>query len=195
MFEKNSVPVNYNFTLNEVKGYYGPAYGVFKALTDNTVYSLRIRPSVINDEEVNDTHVVHVNPSEPNYIYLVQGKLNCLKGYLKRADERLFLSYALRDRETAEEMKIVGKIDGNWTKISQDVTRNVISITFLDLLGSDMTKARSYELCLSHDNASLSVTAVQSEETSLLPENFEMLVVNEQNYDIYPEGDFMLDVF
>jgi hypothetical protein len=92
-------------------------------------------------------------------------------------------------------MKIVGKIDGNWTKISQDSTRNVISITFLDLLGSDMTKARPYELCLSHDNSSLSVTAVQSEETSLLPENFEMLVVNEQTYDIYPEGDFMLDVF
>jgi hypothetical protein len=28
-----------------------------------------------------------------------------------------------------------------------------------------------------------------------LPENTEMMVANKQTFDIYPEGDFMLDIF
>ena len=44
-------------------------------------------------------------------------------------------------------------------------------------------------------NRSIAVTIIQEEETNLLPENVEMLVVQEQMYDLYTEGNMLLDVF
>lgn len=66
-------------------------------------------------------------------------------------------------------MKIVGKLNSNYTRISQDTTRNVISITFIDAASQLLKEAIPYELCLVHDTQSLSLTIMQSEETSLLP--------------------------
>lgn len=92
-------------------------------------------------------------------------------------------------------MKIVGKLNSNYTRISQDTTKNVISITFIDAASQMLKEAVPYELCLEHETQSMSLTIMQSEETSLLPENLETLVVAKQTYDIYPEGDFLLDIY
>lgn len=48
-------------------------------------------------------------------------------------------------------MKIVGKLNSNFTRISQDTTRNVISITFIDAASQLLKEAIPYELCLVHD--------------------------------------------
>jgi hypothetical protein len=86
-------------------------------------------------------------------------------------------------------------LNNNYTEISQDTTRNIISIAFIKAANQQIAEALPYELCLSHDKESLALTIMQSEETSLLPENTELLVVDKQTYDIYPEGNFLLDVF
>ena len=70
-----------------------------------------------------------------------------------------------------------------------------MSVYFLELNDMTFSKGVSYQLCLSTSNETLSASVMQTEDTSLLPENMEMLVTGKQTYDIYPEGSFMLDVF
>lgn len=85
--------------------------------------------SVEADKDGN--HYLKINSNEPNYLYVNKGSLNCIRGYLRRADERLFISFYAQDKELAKEMRISGKLNDKSTKISQDTTRNVISVAFI----------------------------------------------------------------
>jgi hypothetical protein len=165
---------------------YGSVTVIYTALEDNTIYSSRVKSAETIEEDSEGNHYLTIDANEPNYLYLNKGELTCVRGFIKRADERLFISFYSQDRKIAQEMKIVGKLNDNFTQISQDTTRNIISIAFIDAANQILTEAAPYELCLSHDANSLSLTITQSEETSLLPENLEALVVNKQIYDIYP---------
>jgi hypothetical protein len=84
-FEKSSEPAFYNFTIKQSDSYYGTVNTVFKALADNTVYSLRIKKPFGSSTDSESTQI-NMNPVESNFLYLIKGKPTCINGFLKRSD-------------------------------------------------------------------------------------------------------------
>lgn len=97
-FPKNQGLVAYNFTLQEEKKFYDPVTVIYKALEDNTIYSSRVKPASMTQTTSDGTHHLLIDPNEPNYLFLTKAQLSCVVGYLKRADERLFISFNTDDR-------------------------------------------------------------------------------------------------
>ena len=73
--------------------------------------------------------------------------------------------------------------------------RNVISISFVDAIVSNLSHGEPYEVCFISKNHSFSIIVTQTEDTKLLPENVETVIMKNQSFDIYPEGDFLVDLF
>ena len=67
-----------------------------------------------------------------------------MTGYLKRSDERLFLSFYNSDRKFMKDIKLSAKINGKDTKITLDTTRNVIQVTFIDFARKPVLAAVPY---------------------------------------------------
>jgi hypothetical protein len=54
-----------------------------------------------------------MNPAESSFIYVTKGKPTCLSGFLKRSDEKIFLSFRISQKSIASSLSIIGKIDNN----------------------------------------------------------------------------------
>jgi hypothetical protein len=63
-----------------------------------------------------------------------------------------------------------------------------MSISFVDAPRLNFDKAAPFEVCFEAKDEPLSAAVMQTEETSMLPDNMEILVTGKKTYDIYPEG-------
>jgi hypothetical protein len=97
-FEKSKALTTYNFSLNEEEYSYGAVTVIYTALEDNTLYSSRVKSAATIEETSEGHHYLLINANEPNYLYLNKAELTCMKGFLKRADERLFISFYSQDK-------------------------------------------------------------------------------------------------
>lgn len=82
-----------------------------RALATNTVYSLRIKSIESTTDSKTDVDYTSINPNEANYLFVTERK-NCMKGYLKGKDERIFLSFYSSDRDVLNELNISGTLNG-----------------------------------------------------------------------------------
>jgi hypothetical protein len=129
-FDRNTEIMEYNFTINIPKGYYGTAEVLVTANKAGTVYSMKIRSAAEKRAEGENANYIKVNPNEANYVYIFN-KDTCLQGYLKGRDEKLFLSFYQNQRDSIKKLKISGKLNGESSDVSYDITRNVMSLSFL----------------------------------------------------------------
>jgi hypothetical protein len=83
---------------------------VFKALVDNTVYSVIIKRTFSYETDSKGSYI-SINPVESTYVFVLKGRQTCLTGFLKRADEKIFLSFRVKQEGIASSLSIVGKID------------------------------------------------------------------------------------
>lgn len=118
-----------------------------------------------------------------------------MKGFFKARDERIFVSFYSNEKEKLNLLQITGTLNGELTDISHDLTRNVMSVNFIKAANMNFVKGVPYQLCFSIPNNTLSAVVMQTEDAGTLPENVEMLVTGKQTYDLYPEGQFLLDIF
>jgi hypothetical protein len=191
-FARNELPQEYNLSISDQNLNFDATSITVKALEPETAYSLRFRQSRVGKK---DEKAKVINTAEPNYLHIEKDTVTCMSGFFKAKTERLFISFAEKEKAFAKNLMITGKISGNSTRIAYDTTKNVISCTFVDLLTNKLDRAVPFEICLLHKESSLSVTLIQSEEIALLPQNIETMVIGEQIFDIFPEGDFLLDIF
>ena len=131
-----------------VKGYYGTATITIVAKTKNTVYSMRIRAAGEQRKEDATANYQKVEPSEANYIYVYQ-KPTCLQGYLKKKDEKMFVSFYSREKELMRNLTVTCKLNDKESNVIVDSVGNVMAINFpgAEPLLEDQ-KAVNYEVCL-----------------------------------------------
>ena len=53
-------------------------------------------------ENIDGVPLLNIDPSSPNYIYIEKGQPKCVQGFIKRADERLFMSFHSDYKEAAQ---------------------------------------------------------------------------------------------
>lgn len=94
-------------------------------------------------ESESDTEYTTINPDEASYIFISERK-SCLKGYIKAKSDRLFLSFYSSDKEKLKELQIKGTLNSSATDVSHDLTRNVISVSFIKAANMEITKGIPY---------------------------------------------------
>lgn len=135
--------VSRNFTFNIDKTYFGTSTIVVKALEVNTVYSLTATSVKKQYEAGSETEYTTINPDEASYIFISE-RQSCLKGYIKAKSDRIFLSFYSSDKEKLQELQIKGSLNSSATDISHDLTRNVMSVSFIKAANMEITKGIPY---------------------------------------------------
>ena len=127
-----------------------PITFVFKALKNNTSYTIEPRSMAKKGEVAGFAKYKNILAGEPNHVRIKNSEILCIDGYLREPNEEILITTNNDNKDMLKNLILNAKLRNKETTVNKTIVNNVIALTIVDKNPKQIKPygTNNYEICM-----------------------------------------------